>query len=169
MAPDEVVNDTGLVSHQGFFAYVPAESPFKNIFYGGWELSGTAFASSGLPFWVTDSATASILASTNYSGILFDNYLGGGQASCSNGHSQCLTKSQFALASSVAPAQPVPVFRGPDYIDTDFSLIKTIPVHWEGGNFSFGAQFYNILNHPNFSNPASTNISSSTFNIDIDG
>jgi hypothetical protein len=74
-----------------------------------------------------------------------------------------LTKSEFALTTSVTPKQPVPVFRGPDYIDTDLSLIKTIPLHWEGGKFSFGVQGYNILNHPNFSNPASTNINSSTF------
>jgi hypothetical protein len=74
-----------------------------------------------------------------------------------------LTASEFAAATSVTPRQPVPVFRGPDYIDTDFSLIKTIPLHWEGGKLSFGAQAYNVLNHPNFSNPASSNLSSSTF------
>ncbi|MEI9979594.1 MAG: carboxypeptidase-like regulatory domain-containing protein [Edaphobacter sp.] len=150
------------IRHSLVLSYV-YKLPFKNIFYGGWEVSGTAFASSGLPFWVTDSATASALGSNNYTGVLFDNYSGVGQASCSNGHSQCLTRAQFSLATSVTPKQPVPVFRGPDYIDTDFSLIKTIPLHWEGGKFSFGVQAYNILNHPNFSNPNTTNISSSTF------
>jgi outer membrane receptor protein involved in Fe transport len=137
--------------------------PFKNIFYGGWEVSGTAFASSGQPFWVTDTATSNKLASTNYTGVLLANYLGGGEASCSNGHSQCLTASQFTTASSVRPTQPVPVFSGPDYIDTDLSLMKTIPLHWERGKFTFGAQAYNVLNHPNFSNPGTTSLSSSTF------
>jgi Carboxypeptidase regulatory-like domain len=137
--------------------------PFRNAFYGSWELSGALFANSGLPFWVTDSATASTLGSTNYSGVLFDQYSGGGEANCSNGHSKCLTSSQFTTASSVTLTQNPPVFRGPGYFDTDVSLIKTIPLYWEGGKFSFGAQFYNILNHPNFSNPSATNIASSTF------
>jgi hypothetical protein len=150
------------IRHSLVLSYV-YRLPFRNIFYGGWEVSGTAFASSGLPFWVTDSATASKLASTNYTGVLFANYLGGGEAPCQNGFSHCLTASEFAAATSVTPRQPVPVFRGPDYIDTDFSLIKTIPLHWEGGKLSFGAQAYNVLNHPNFSNPASSNLSSSTF------
>ena len=32
--------------------------------------------------------------------------------------------------------------------------MKTIPIpHWESAKFQFGAQAFNILNHPNFDQP----------------
>ena len=144
--------------------------PFKSIIYGGWEFAGTAYATSGTQFSVTDPATTTTISGStgstggNYGGSLLAVYLGGGEASCSNPHSTCLLKSEFASATSVAKAQTRPLFRGPDYIDTDLSLTKTIPLHWEGGKFSVGVQAYNILNHPNFSTPSAT-LNSSTFGL----
>jgi outer membrane receptor protein involved in Fe transport len=161
LSPNDVRN--------AFVASYVYKLPFHNPFYGDWELSGTAFAFSGTPVFVTDATTAANAFSgssgSNYSGILFANYKGGGEASCQNGHSQCLTRSEFTAATSVAPSQPVPVFRGPDYIDTDLSLMKEVPLRWESGRLSFGIQAYNILNHPNFANPTTTNITSPSFGV----
>lgn len=144
--------------------------PFKSIIYGGWEVAGSAYATSGTQFSVTDPATTTTISGStgstggNYGGSLLAVYLGGGEAPCSNPHSTCLVKSEFASATSVAKAQTRPLFRGPDYIDTDFSLTKIIPLRWEGGKFSVGVQAYNILNHPNFSTPSAT-LNSSTFGL----
>jgi Carboxypeptidase regulatory-like domain len=141
--------------------------PFKNIIYGGWQLSGTAYATSGTQFSVTDPTSTSLISGStssggNYGGSLLATYLGGGETKCANPRSACLSKTEFASATSVVKSQTRPLFRGPDYITTDLTLIKAIPLHWEGGKFSFGAQAYNILNHPNFSTPSAT-LSSSTF------
>jgi len=43
-------------------------------------------------------------------------------------------------------------FRGPGYFNSDLDLLKKFKVT-ERVNFAVGANFYNIFNHPNFSNP----------------
>jgi hypothetical protein len=45
-------------------------------------------------------------------------------------------------------------FFGPGYFDTDFTVMKYTGIpHWEGAKLGIGAQFFNILNHPNFDQP----------------
>ena len=52
------------------------------------------------------------------------------------------------------------LLRGPGLINWDFSLVKDTRVRWlgEGGNIQFRAEFFNILNHPNFATPAAAAI-----------
>jgi outer membrane receptor protein involved in Fe transport len=47
---------------------------------------------------------------------------------------------------------------GPGLLDLDYSLVKDTSVRWlgEAGKVEFRAEFFNILNHPNFSQPART-------------
>ncbi len=45
------------------------------------------------------------------------------------------------------------IFRGPGFRNWDFSLIKTFRSA-ERVNVQFRAEFFNVLNHPNFANPA---------------
>ncbi len=45
-------------------------------------------------------------------------------------------------------------FRGPAYVDTDFSILKNTKLRgWENGELGIGAQFFNFFNHPNFGFP----------------
>ncbi|MBI3670819.1 MAG: TonB-dependent receptor [Acidobacteria bacterium] len=48
-------------------------------------------------------------------------------------------------------------FRGPDLRNWDFSIAKTTRVN-ERLNIQLRAEFFNILNHPNFANPQSTSL-----------
>ena len=42
-------------------------------------------------------------------------------------------------------------FYGPNYFNTDFAVEKAFGVpKLEGANFSVGARFFNLFNHPNF-------------------
>jgi hypothetical protein len=54
------------------------------------------------------------------------------------------------------------IAQGPGFADWDFSAFKNIRV-MEGKDFQFRAEFFNLLNHPNFRLPDS-DISSPTFN-----
>jgi hypothetical protein len=142
--------------------------PFKNAFYGGWQVSGAAFIYSGLPFGVFDATTTGNISGSAssggfYGGTVLANYNYSGESSCSRPGTPCLLATQFSKATSISSTGPRNGFRGPDYISTDIGITKTIPIHFEGGEFSFGAQAFNVLNHPNFSRPASTSLTSSTF------
>jgi hypothetical protein len=126
------------------------------LFAGNWTISGAAFAYSGLPYTVIDTAsTNKINAYTSgaYGGSLVAHYLGGGSAHCNYGFDKCLLASQFSAATTVDENQGRNQFRGPMYISTDLSVVKQIPVHWEGGVFSVSCQAFNVLNHLNFSRP----------------
>jgi outer membrane receptor protein involved in Fe transport len=50
---------------------------------------------------------------------------------------------------------------GPDFVNTDFSVVKSTKIR-EALNLEFRAEFFDIFNHPNFGNP-SLSLASSTF------
>ncbi len=52
-------------------------------------------------------------------------------------------------------------FHGPGIVNTDFALMKTIPIK-ESMSFMIRAEFFNLFNHANFNNPVG-NFSSSQF------
>ncbi len=132
-----------------------------------WTVSGTFFVRTGLPFTVIDSADTGVLGSYNYGPsptgfpvALFANS-SVGPLSCgpSAATTPCLTASEFS--SPVGPGgiatfgnQRRNQVYGPKFFNTDISLMKTLPIpHWESAKFQFGAQAFNVLNHPNFDQP----------------
>ena len=45
-------------------------------------------------------------------------------------------------------------FRGPNYFDTDFAIMKNTRIPgWEKAELGIGFQFFNFFNHPNFGMP----------------
>ncbi|MGA8490466.1 MAG: carboxypeptidase-like regulatory domain-containing protein [Terriglobales bacterium] len=143
----------------------------------GWQLSGTAFSRSGLPFTVVDGASVSnVLSAFGYGGnqAIFAGWNGAAQGGCGVGaasaiaggaNQPCLNSADFSptiVPSSATANAPIlgfgnqhrNQFFGPGYFDTDFTVMKytSIP-HWEGAKLGIGAQFFNILNHPNFDQP----------------
>ncbi|HXW55006.1 MAG TPA: carboxypeptidase regulatory-like domain-containing protein [Candidatus Cybelea sp.] len=128
--------------------------------WSGWSVSGTFFYRTGLPFTVIDSADTATLAGSanaaNYgSATLFANYLGGAQPTCSSPTTLCLVAADFSPATDGFGQQRRNQFRGPGFFNTDLSILKNTGLHlWgEGQRLSFGANFYNVLNHPNFDQP----------------
>jgi hypothetical protein len=129
-----------------------------------WTVSGTFFARTGLPFTVIDSGTTGVLNGFNYGPALgmdvFANSAVGPLACTSAATSvPCLTPTEFSSPTgpggiATFGAQRRNQVYGPRFFDTDLTLMKTIPIpHWEGAKFQFGAQAFNILNHPNFDQP----------------
>jgi hypothetical protein len=132
--------------------------------FGGWVISGTAFARSGLPFMVVDGNAYSILQGTNYG---FPNITsisvpagiaGNSGQSCSrsaaNPNTPCLDLANFAPAVTGFGTQRRNQFTGPTYVNTDLAIAKNFNIpHWEGATLGVGAQFFNILNHPHFDQP----------------
>src|SRR5580765_870119 len=131
--------------------------------FGDWTVSGTIFARTGLPFTVVDSNATSILASNNFGGVLndtgafvFANYLGGAPSSCSASavNTPCFTTAMFSQATSGLGVQRRNQFYGPNFFDTDFTVMKNFRIpRWESGKLGVGLQFFKLFNHPNFDQP----------------
>ena len=131
---------------------------YANGALGGWTLSQNFFARSGLPFTVIDGFTSI----TNYTPISPPtDVIGAGQQSCVNGLSACLNPAAFASAVNAFPNQRRNLFRGPGFFDSDFNVNKNFKLT-ERMALGVGANFYNIFNHPNFTNP-DNNFADSTF------
>jgi hypothetical protein len=129
-----------------------------NSLLGGWQLTVIEKITSGFPDPLIDS--------NNQSGVSFNNGGNGNNfnrpnqvAGCnvySGNHSQL----QYINASCfVAPpigqlgnASRVPVF-GPDFVNTDFSVIKQFALPWENMGLNFRAEFFNLFNHAQFGLP----------------
>jgi hypothetical protein len=145
--------------------------------FDGWQISGTVFTRSGLPYTVTDLASSEAIASDGYGGTLWAGYNGAPQPGCGAGAAAAVTGGEKSPCVNINSFNPVvsPVtlangsvlapsygfgnqmrnqFFGPSYFNTDFTVMKFFGIpHWEQGKLGIGAQFFNVLNHPNFDDP----------------
>ena len=192
------------------------EVPVKAIFQGhgsddlvkGWQISGTIFARSALPYTVIDYGETGNLAGNNFFGPVYavPVRLLGAQAGCGKGAAipaaphPCLPSQVLVLAdgttipnpnalfvqsgcetgfntgnlgplgpsgscpgAAVAFAQGRNRFRGANYFNTNFTILKNTKIPGrENAVFGIGFQFFNLLNHPNFGLPDG-NLSDGTF------
>jgi Carboxypeptidase regulatory-like domain len=135
-----------------------------NRVFGGWTLSSNWFLRSGMPFTIVDSAATGILQAYNYgnasnNSAIFASPVAAVPQTCGNSvNSTCFATSQFAPSAAVTgfPTGFGTIGRnslyGPHFFDVDMALTKEVRIK-ENVVFSFGAQAYNVFNHPNFDNP----------------
>ncbi len=153
--------------------------PFKasnravNGLIAGWTVGLKMYIYSAAPFSVSDSKIAT---SVNASGVLTPladlvaPSAFGTHCNSSNSIGQaCMPFTDFATYPGSGVAAPLQTdwgnvspnsFRGPGYFDTDVTVQRTFAIK-ERYKFVFGAQAYNILNHPNFANPSGSLTSNS--------
>ncbi len=134
-----------------------------NALMKGWTFGGTIFAHSGMPFTVYSSAVSGFLANNDNFGngtqYIFANELAG-PASCgpsaatltaSGAGNACMLAANWTSPTTGFGNQIRNQNRGPAYFDTDFSVEKAFGIpKWEGAQFSLGARFFNLFNHPDF-------------------
>jgi hypothetical protein len=152
-----------------------------------WTISGVLFARSGIPFTAIDGASTGVLNAFNYGpppvpalDLFADSTVG--PLSCSSSaaftvtgtNRPCMTGSQFFSPVPTATGgiasfgqQRRNQIYGPVYFNTDLTLMKNFRIPgWESGEVQVGAQFFNILNHPNFDQPVG-DVSNSQFGQSI--
>jgi hypothetical protein len=144
----------------------------------GWTFSGTIFKHTGFPYSIWSSnATAtlqgSLFGSTSpaTATAVLANVVGSPNINCGasaarlvNGSpNPCYSAANFADPTNDFGTQIRNQFRGPGYFDTDFGVEKAFALpKWESAQFSVGARFFNLFNHPNFAFP-NTNVDSGQF------
>jgi hypothetical protein len=136
---------------------------------GNWQVTLIERVSSGFPVPLIDS--------NNQSGSFFQNggngnnwnrpnHVAGCDPSNANhgiGHWSWVNPSCFAIPTpgQLGNASRVPV-TGPDFVNSDFSVIKQFALPWEKSGLNFRAEFFNLFNHPQFGMPVN-DISASGF------
>ncbi len=139
---------TDALRHAGFH-YGP------NRVFGGWTVSGNWFFRTGLPFTVIDNADLAPLLGLNYNGTIFASPVVKVSGDCGSAvNSPCLNTSQFAPSGALTGFGTIgrnSVY-GPHFFDVDMALMKDVAIA-EHVTLSFGAQAYNLFNHPNFDQP----------------
>jgi hypothetical protein len=138
---------------------------------GGWQVAGTVFARSGLPFSVVDSGPIPSLSGSNYGGgqnFYLANQIAPGQAVNCNADKPCLQSAWFSPSTGSPTGfgnQRRNQFYGPHFWDTDLTLMKSTGIPgWENGRLKLGFQFFNLFNHVNFDQPVS-DIANSQFGL----
>jgi hypothetical protein len=126
----------------------------------GWTLSGTLFYNSGYPFTIVDSNASPVYNGEYYPDNIIPAKINSGLSGnrCQmNKANPTMACNAFASANISTPNsfgdQERNQFLGPHYFDTDFGVVKSFPLGFEGANLRIGAQLFNILNHPNFGQP----------------
>jgi Carboxypeptidase regulatory-like domain len=128
-----------------------------NALLGNWEVTVIEKATSGFPLFIA--------ANTNDSGVNFENNgnsLNRPNQICNPVLSNPTIAEWFNTACFVNPpagelgnASRTPV-SGPGFVNTDFSAIKHFLLPREGMRLDFRAEFFNLLNHPQFGTPGSS-------------
>jgi len=142
-----------------------------NTLVGGWTYGMKIYAFTGTPFSSSDSKIAAQINSgggtggTPLASVIDPNILRNCTAVHGTSDTPCYTPNQFETyntTSGVATTVQTDfgitgpgVFRGPGYFDIDSQLTKKFFIK-EKYSFEFGGQIYNVLNHPNFSNPSAS-------------
>lgn len=142
-----------------------------NALMKGWTFSGTVIAHTGLPFTVFSGDVTSTLQSTNYGGgsqYIFSNIVGSTSMTCGSSAARvgnpCLSVSNFVTPTDDFGQQRRNQFYGPHYVNTDFAVEKAFGIpRWESSQFSIGARFFNLFNHPNFYFPVMNSDNASSF------
>jgi len=142
-------------------------NPVVNSVVGNWEMTIIEKATSGFPVFIVDSS--------NTSGVNFENNgnsLNRPNQVCNPNSGPQSLASWFNTSCFAAPAagelgnaSRTPV-NGPDFINTDFSLIKHFMLPFEeGARLDLRAECFNLFNHPQFGLPGADLNSPATFGV----
>jgi len=146
-------------------------SSAMNTAFGNWQVTVIEKITSGFPIYVVDSKNQSGVGflNGNFNALERPDEVGdpnkGGQVSANptctaparvhtvaNWFNPCAFA--FPAPGELGNASRAPVI-GPDFVNTDFSVIKQFALPWENMGLNFRAEFFNLFNHAQFATPNS--------------
>jgi hypothetical protein len=142
-----------------------------NTILGNWQLTLIEKITSGFPIFVVDSAngSGSGFLNNNGSSLTRPDQVGDpNQAGTVSANPTCVAPAKvhtvanwfnpcafaFPAAGELGTASRAPL-SGPDFVNTDFSIIKQFALPREGMSLNFRAEIFNLFNHAQFATPNS--------------
>jgi hypothetical protein len=135
-----------------------------NTILGNWQVTVIEKITSGFPVFVVDSAnfTSGVNFQNNGNSLIRPDQVGdpnkadSGCAGATQIHNTAhwFNPCAFAIpaAGELGNANRTPL-SGPDFVNTDFSIIKQFALPREGMGLNFRAEFFNLFNHAQFGLP----------------
>lgn len=155
----------------------PRTNGFADAWLGGWSISGIVILQTGLPMSLTDRSAGSVYGFAGTSTItLCPGATYADLVTSGNTESRLrnwVDKSAICSAAAIGSDGSLgygstgqSIINGPGQFNTDFSIGKTTTVGGfrEDAQLAFRVEFYNALNHPQFSNPGTT-FGTATFGV----
>jgi hypothetical protein len=171
-APSELGRNYALAGYDRTHVFQMAfvyELPYKStdagnraarIVFGDWQVNGLFSAYSGTPFTITASGADLNMPGNQQTADVSGDY------KVLDGHGDAGT---FFDTSAFSQPRGITFgntgrnqFRGPGAWNVDFSLFRAFPIGGGTRRAEFRAEFFNLLNHPNWGNP-DADVNSSTF------
>ncbi|HLJ46248.1 MAG TPA: carboxypeptidase regulatory-like domain-containing protein [Bryobacteraceae bacterium] len=130
----------------------------------GWQLGTVTTIQSGQLLTLTETNSNNVFGITNdraqiASGCTYSQLVntGGVEQNLNTYFNKSCFPNAFPIIGADGKATTfgnsgVGIIRGPGQKNVDFSVVKRFPVT-DASRFEFRAEFFNVLNHPNFSNP----------------
>ena len=136
---------------------------FNRQVFGGWQVSGITSAQTGQPFTVYD--TAADFSGFNQTADRPD-IIGSGTLPQNNTNPDAAFSTSYF--SAIPPTGRVGTsgrnqYYGPGLVNYDFTALKSFAIWGDRTRLTFRADFFNLFNHTNFSNPGHNESSTSTF------
>ncbi len=136
--------------------------PLLKYLVAGWQVSGVTTVQSGTPVNVTLSADRANIGITGQQrpdlvgAVPAMNCVDDPDPTKYHQLMNCYDASAFALPAQFTFGNADRnILRGPKFVNTDLSLMKTVPIGG-GVRFQFRMEFYNLFNNVNYGNPGST-------------
>jgi len=135
-----------------------------NSLLGDWQVTVIEKITSGFPVFVVDSNTLGTgvggngFLNGNANSLIRPNLVAGCNPNAGpHTLNEWFNTACFAEppAGEIGNASRAPV-TGPDFVNTDFSVIKQFKLPWENMGLNFRAEFFNLFNHAQFATPNST-------------
>jgi hypothetical protein len=132
--------------------------PAADAVIGGWQLGMIGQFQGGVPNTVAASAnlTGDKAVLNARANCISSNFYAAGRGNLRTNGFQWLNPAAYSNpAADTFGNCPRDSFIGPTYNDVDAQLSKTVPIH-EKVSLDFRAEAFNLLNHPNFNLPYSS-------------
>jgi hypothetical protein len=126
---------------------------------GGWQINGVLTLQGGIPFSVAAPDSSATGGNHQNRANCIGNPFIGATQDPSQLYSAAapgffINPAAFSLPGNGFFGNCAPrLFHGPGFENLDFSVFKSFPIR-ESVKLEFRAEFFNILNHPNFGNPS---------------